>query len=123
LASDEKAYCEQFLGAFKKGCRQDFRSDLVWREIEVSPTQTGFLIELHNVMGECGSAECTLYVFLWQPNGKFTQVLGTQGDVGELGRITVLKTVNKGHYDIKKTWLDGKTNTICKWDGLRYSTY
>lgn len=72
-------------------------------------------------MGQCGSAGCTLYLFVLQSDGKVTQVLGPQGDIGELGRITVLKTLTEGHYDIEKKWSDGKTSTIYKWHGLRYS--
>jgi len=121
LAADESAYCAQFLGDFKKGCRQNFRAALTWREIQVSPAQNAILIELRNIMGACGSAGCTVYVFVQRANGTFVQVLGKQGDVGELGRITVLRTTTKDHYDIQKTWRDGKTHTIYEWDGLRYS--
>ncbi len=122
LASDETAYCAQFLGSFKKGCRQTFRDALIWREIEVSPTQRAILIELHDVLGQCGSAGCTLYIFLWQrPTERYLQVLGTQGDVGELARISVLKTTTKDHYDLQKTWREGKTHTVYKWNGLRYA--
>jgi hypothetical protein len=121
LASDETAYCAQFLGSFKKGCRQTFRANLIWREIEVSPTQSAILIELHDVLGQCGSAGCTLYIFLQrQPTGTYIQVLGTHGEVGDLARISVLKTTTKGHYDVQKTWHDGNTHTVYKWNGLRY---
>jgi len=122
LASDETAYCAQFLGSFKKGCRQTFRASLIWREIEVSPTQPAILIELHDVLGQCGSAGCTLYVFLRQQStGKYIQVLGTHGEVGDLARIGVLKTTTKDYYDVQKTWHDGKTHTVYKWNGLRYA--
>jgi hypothetical protein len=121
LAADERAYCDQFLGDFKKGCRETFRAHLIWREIEVSPVQNGMLVELHNIVGECGSAGCTLYIFVQRPDGKFVQVLGTQGDVGDLTNVTVSKTITNDHYDIAKTWRGGKTHTIYKWNGLRYS--
>lgn len=121
LASDEAAYCAQFLGSSKKGRRQTFRADLVWREIDVSRNQSAILIELHNVLGQCGTAGCTLYVFVRQLSGKYDQVLGMQGEVGELARISVLKTTTNEHYDIRKTWRDGKNHTLYKWNGLRYA--
>jgi len=77
------------------------------------------VLENHN-MGACGSAGCTIYVFLRQPNGGYLQVLGTQGNVGSLERISVLPTLTKGYFDLQKTWADGKTKSVFSWDGLRY---
>lgn len=121
LAFDEKEYCDQFSGSFKKGCKQSFRAHLLWRELEISPEgRTAFLVENHN-MGACGSAGCSLYLFVQQPNAKFTQVLGTMGDVGALDSVKILTTVNANYYDIQKLWHDGKTQTIYRWDGQRYT--
>jgi hypothetical protein len=72
-------------------------------------------------MGACGTAGCSLYLFVQQPDAKFVQILGTNGETGALGDIRVLKDITKGHYAIQKTWRDGKTRTIYSWDGARYS--
>jgi hypothetical protein len=40
---------------------------------------------------------------------------------GALGEIKVLKDITKGHYNIQKTWHDGKTQTLYLRDGLRYA--
>jgi hypothetical protein len=121
LAADEKEYCDQFLGSFKKGCQQKFRANLLWHELKVAPLgRTAFLVENHN-MGFCGSAGCSLHLFVQQPDAKFVQVFGKSGDVGALDRITILKTVSAGYYDIQKIWRDGKTLTVYRWDGQRYS--
>jgi hypothetical protein len=120
LSSDEKAYCDQFLGAYKKGCRQTFRANLSWRELMISPSgQTAILVK----NGEsCGTAGCALSVFVEQPDGNFIQVLGAGGEVGTLSSIKVLKTITKSHYDIQKTWHDRKTQTLYTWDGSRYTS-
>jgi hypothetical protein len=56
----------------------------MWREVELSPQErAAFLIENHNI-GACGSAGCTLYVFVQEWNAKFVQILSTTGDVGDL---------------------------------------
>jgi hypothetical protein len=121
LVRDEKDYCDQFSGEFKKNCKQTFRANLMWREVELSPQgRAAFLIENHNI-GACGAAGCTLYVFLQQRNAKFVQILGTTGDVGDLDSVIVLKSASGGYYDIQKTWRDGTTETIYRWDGKRYS--
>jgi hypothetical protein len=121
LASNEKDYCDQFLGDYKKGCHETFRANLLWHELEVAPKgRIAFLVENQN-MGFCGSAGCSLYLFVQQPDAKYVQALGKNGDVGELNRVTILKTVTAGYYDIQKTWRDGKTRTIYRWDGQRYS--
>jgi hypothetical protein len=123
LARDQKDYCAQFLGDYKKGCRQTFQANLLWLELDVTPSgEAAILVENHN-MGACGSAGCTLYLFVRRPEAKFVQVLGTHGDVGELGAVSVLKEITKGHYNIQKTWRDGKTQSLYFWDGSRYSEY
>ena len=121
LARDEKDYCDQFLGELKNNCKQTFRANLMWREVELSQPheRTAFLIEIHN-MGACGSAGCTLYLFV-QQDAKFVQILGIHGDVGDLDSVRVLKSATRGYYDIQKTQRNGKTATIYKWDGKRYS--
>ncbi len=119
LAKDEQEYCDQF--EVKKSCHQKFRANLVWRELFITPSgQSAFLVESYN-MGFCGSAGCSLYLFVRQSDANFVQVLGNSGGVGTLGHVKVLKSLTEGHYDIKKTWRDGKTTTIYRWDGARYS--
>jgi hypothetical protein len=121
LAGDERDYCEQFLGDYRKGCHQKFRSNLLWLQLEVAPSeQVAILVENHN-LGACGSAGCSLYLFVQQPDARFVQVLGLDGETGTLEDIRVLKDITKGHYNIQKTWRDGKTQTLYRWDGLRYS--
>jgi len=121
LAGEEKDFCDQFLGDYNKGCHQKFRSKLLWRELKVAQQgRTAILVENHN-MGFCGSAGCSLYLFALQADANFIQVLGKIGDVGALDSITILKTISAGHYDIQKMWRDGKTRTVYRWDGQRYS--
>jgi hypothetical protein len=121
LASDENAYCGQFLGDRKKGCSHDFRSNLLWLELKIAPSeQAAILVENHN-MGACGSAGCSLYLFVQQPNAGFVQVLGTDGETGELTDFKVLQDMTNGHYNLQKTWRDGKKQTLYLWDGQRYS--
>jgi hypothetical protein len=121
LAADEKIYCDQFLDDFKKDCRRTFRKDLSWHELVITPSgQAAILVEIDN-MGFCGSAGCALSLFVQQLDTTFVQVLGKDGDVGTLQSFKVLKTVTKGHYNIQKTWHDGKTQTLYLWDGQRYS--
>jgi hypothetical protein len=119
LSADEKAYCDQ-LGDFKEGCHQTFRANLSWRELTISPLgQRAILVK----NGEsCGSAGCSLSLFVRQRDGKFVQVLGTDGEVGALSSVKVLKAVTKSHFDIQKTWHDRKTRTLYQWDGERYSS-
>ncbi len=120
LSADEKAYCDQFLGDFKKGCHQTFRANLSWRELMISPSGEAAILVKN---GEsCGTAGCPLLLFVQQTHGNFVQVLGVDGEVGTLSSIKVLKTVTKSHYDIQKTWLDHKTQTLYRWDGARYSS-
>jgi len=117
LALAEQAYCDHFED--KKGCHRNFRANLVWHELVIAPSgQTAFLVENRE---SCGSAGCHLSLFLKQPDAKYVQVLGTGGEIGTLESISVLKTVTEDHYNIQKTWHDGKTQTLYLWDGLRYS--
>jgi hypothetical protein len=121
LAADENAYCEQFVGDRKKGCRHDFRFKLSWLALKIAPSeQAAILVENRN-LGACGSAGCSLNLFVQQPNAGFVQVLGTDGETGELTDIKVLHDLTNGHYNLQKTWRDGKTQTLYVWDGLRYS--
>ena len=121
LASDERDFCDRFLGDFKKGCGQTFRAHLHWRDLVITPSgQVAILVE----NGEaCGSAGCSLSLFVQQPNGNFVQVLDRDGEVGTLGSVRVLKTVRNGHYNIRKTWHDGQAQTLYFWDNTRYSTH
>jgi hypothetical protein len=52
----------------------------------------------------------------------FTQVLGADGGLGTLKRVTVSKRITNGHYDIRVIWSDGKTHSLYQWDGWHYST-
>ena len=121
LAADEKDYCDQVLGDLKKSCHQAFRANLLWRELVIAPSgQTAFLVENKNA-GYCGSAGCALYLFIRQPDREFVQVLAADGEVGTLATVRVLRTVTNRHYDIQKTWKDGKTKTLYRWDGEGYA--
>ncbi len=121
LAGNEKDYCDQFSGDYKKGCKQTFKANLLWKELEIAPQgRTAILVENHN-MGACGSAGCSLYLFVQRHDAKFVQVLAATGDVGALGSVKVSKNISAGYYNIQKTWRDGKTQTIYRWDGQRYS--
>jgi hypothetical protein len=120
LSGDEKAYCEQFLGDFRKGCHRTFRANLSWRELVISPSgEAGILVENGNT-GFCGTAGCSIYLFVQQPAGSFLQVLGRRGDIGTLTRVAVLNEITRGHYDVQVTWSDGKTHTRYRWNGARY---
>ena len=122
LAADEAEYCDQFRDDFKRGCEETFRTNLMWRELPVAPRwNPAILVENRNT-GFCGSAGCALRLFIEQPDAQFAQTLGTDGEVGALDRIRVLKTIANGHYNIEKTWADGKTHTIYRWRGSRYFT-
>jgi hypothetical protein len=117
LAPAEKDYCDHFED--KKGCHRTFRANLSWHELVITPSgENGFLVENRE---SCGSAGCALSLFVLQPDAKYLQVLGTDGEVGTLASVKVLKTVTKDHYNIQKIWHDGKTQTLYVWDGLRYS--
>jgi hypothetical protein len=117
LASAEKDYCDHFED--KKGCHRTFRANLSWHELVITPSgQTAFLVENRK---SCGSAGCALSLFVQQSDAKYVQVLGTGGEIGTLGSVRILKTVTEDHYNVQKTWHDGKTQTLYLWDGSRYS--
>lgn len=123
LAADEAEYCDQFISDFKNDCEQTFRANLLWRELPLAPLgRTAILVENRN-MGFCGSAGCALRLFIEQPDAQFAQTLGKDGEVGTLERIEVLKTIANGHYNLQKTWADGMTHTIYRWNGERYSAH
>jgi len=120
LAEDESEYCDQFEDDFKKGCEEAFQVNLMWIQLQVVPRGVpAILVENKNIRF-CGSAGCPLKLFIIQPNGHFVQALETDGDVGSLAEVRVLKSVTDGHYDIQKTWADGRTHTIYRWRGSRY---
>jgi len=119
LAADEREYCERFLGSYKKGWGETFRANLAWRELEITPAgEAAILVENKT---SCGIAGCELYLFVQKKNTSFTQVLGPYGGLGTLKRVTVLKRITNGHYDIQVTWSDGKTHSVYQWDGSQYS--
>lgn len=121
LAADEKEYCDQFLEDFKKGCREKFRANLNWRELQITPSgKTAVLVENKNT-GFCGSAGCSLTLFALQSDEKFVQILGTHGEVGALANVKTLKTLTNGYFDLQKKWHDGKTQTTCQWNGSWFS--
>jgi hypothetical protein len=121
LASDEAEYCDEFEGDFRKGCEETFRINLMWRELPVAPRGLPAILVENRNAAFCGSAGCALSLFIQQPDAQFAQTLGKDGDVGEVERVSVLKAITDGHYNIQKTWADGKTHTIYRWRGSRYS--
>jgi hypothetical protein len=121
LAREEKSYCDQWLGKYKKGSQEKFRQNLRWRRLLIAPSgQMAILVENRN-MGNCGSAGCSLLLFIAASKNRFVQALGKDGDVGDVARFKVKETVTNRHYDLQKTWADGQTRTLFKWDGVRYS--
>jgi hypothetical protein len=123
LSVSEKQYCEdQFGDRFKKGCDKEFTANLLCRELSITPSgQSAILVENHN-LGFCGAGGCALYLFVRQNGTSFTQVLGSDGGLGTLKRVTVLKKITNGHYDIRVIWNDGKTHSVYQWDGSQYSS-
>ncbi len=121
LASDEAEYCDKFEDDFKKGCEETFRTNLMWRELPVTPRGLPAILVENRNAGFCGSAGCALGLFIQRPDTQFDQTLEKDGEVGNLDRVTVLKTTTEGHYNLQKTWADGKTHTIYRWRGSRYS--
>ncbi len=121
LAADEAEYCDEFEGDFKKGCEETFRINLMWRELPVMPRGLPAILVENRNTSFCGSAGCALSLFIQQPDAEFAQTLGKDGDVGTLDRVSVLKTITDGHYNIQKIWADGKTHTIYRWRRSRYS--
>lgn len=121
LAADEAEYCDEFEDDFKKGCEETFQSNLIWRELPVAPRGLPAILVENRNTAFCGSAGCTLRLFIQRPDAQFVQILGEDGEVGDLDSVTGLKTITDGHYNIQKTWADGKTHTIYRWRGSRYS--
>jgi hypothetical protein len=121
LAADESEYCGEFEGDFKKGCEETFRINLRWRELLVEPRAVPAVLVENSNIGFCGSAGCALRLFVERADGQFAQALGTDGEVGSLDEVEALKAITDGHYDIQKTWADGRTHTIYRWRGSRYS--
>jgi hypothetical protein len=123
FAAEEKEYCEdQYGDRFKKGCDKEFAAHLRWRELSITPSgESAILVENDN-FGFCGSGGCALHLFVQQKNMKFTQVLGSEGGLGTIERVTILKKLTNGHYDIRVTWSDAKTHSVYQWDGSQYST-
>lgn len=120
MANDEKEYCNQSTEGLTNTCREKFRANLLWRTLELTPgKRIGFLVENHN-LGACGTAGCSLYLFVEEKKGSFIQVLGQDGDVGYLESIAVLTSITTGHFDILKVWADGKNRTIYTWSERRY---
>lgn len=120
LAPDTAIFCDQFDDTWKKGCEQTFSVNLIWRELSVTPEGLPAVLVENRNMGFCGSAGCSLSLFIEQPDAEFVQVFGANGEVGNLGEVKVLKTAKKGHYDIQKTWADGETHTLYRWSGSQY---
>jgi hypothetical protein len=118
LAPDEGEYCDRFEEHFNKGCKEEFRINLMWRELFVAPRSLPAVLVENRNTSFCGSAGCSLDLFVQQADGQYVQTLQ---EVGELDRVAVLKAVTNGHYNIQKTWADGKTHTIYRWRGSRYS--
>src|SRR5208337_2405014 len=84
LAADEEEYCDEFEGDFKKGCVESFRTNLMWRELPVTPQgRVAILVENRNT-SFCGSAGCALRLFVAEAEGQFVQTLGTDGEVGAI---------------------------------------
>jgi hypothetical protein len=108
--------CKYCIGDWKK-----FATHLRRRDLTIVPSgQTAILVENSNI-GFCGQAGCALYLFVQTENSTFAQVLGSEGGLGTLERVSVLENVTKGHYDISVTWKDGKTRSVYQWDGSQYS--
>jgi hypothetical protein len=123
LKNYQKEYCEdQFVEGFRKDCGKKFAANFKLVKLLITPTgRTAILVENRNI-GFCGSAGCSLYLLVEQADASFIQILGTGGDVGTINRVTVLKAVTAGHYDLRITWSDGKTHSIYRWNGSRYSS-
>jgi Transglycosylase len=121
LSADEAEYCDEFEADFRKGCAETFRTNLRWREFPVTPQSYTILVENRNT-GFCGSAGCALCLFVAATDGQFVQVFGTNGEVGSIDRVAVLKTVTNGFYDIQKTWSDKTTHENFRWTGTKYSS-
>jgi hypothetical protein len=120
LAPHEAQYCSecQF-----PDCHQTFRKNLLWQDLIITPSQDkAVLVEIHN-MGFCGSTGCPIYLFEFKANGKTVQILGKNGEIGSLSTVTPMAGVTRNHYELLKIWSDGKTRSIYRWKGSRYSEY
>jgi hypothetical protein len=118
MAGDERDYCHQWLGEYRKSCGEKFRHNLLWRELVITPSgERAILVENPN-LGACGSAGCALSLFAQRGKHHYDQLLG---ELGKLTAIAVLNTITNGYYDLQKTWADGTTNSKYRWDGRRYS--
>ena len=122
LAGEAKDYCEdQFVEGFRKGCATKFAVHLRWRELPITPSgETAVLVENDN-LGFCGSGGCALYLLARRKDTKFTQVLGSNGGLGTLDRVSVMKKTTKGYYNIEVMWSDRITRSVYQWDGSQYS--
>lgn len=123
LRNYQMQYCEdQFGEKFRKDCGKKFAANLKWVELSIMPSgKTAILVENRNI-GFCGTAGCSLYLLVRDANGSFIQVLGRDGEVGTISRVTLLKDVTDDHYDLRITWSDGKTHSLYRWNGLRYTS-
>jgi len=123
MASDQKDFCDQWLGSYRKGCRNKFRENLWRRRLVIAPSGTEAILVDSRNRGYCGSAGCSLYLFKQASSMAFIQILGREriGEVGTLAQVKVLEATTNGYYDLQKTWADEETTTVYKWDGSRYS--
>jgi len=121
LAHDANTYCEdQFAEGYREGCHGKFAGHLRWRELTITPSgQAAILVENDN-LGFCGVGGCDLYLFVQRKNGSFAQVLGGNGGLGTLERVSVSKKLNNGHYNIRVRWSDGKTYSTYEWADSQY---
>ena len=116
--SSEKDYCEQGRGTPGSDCHKKFGQNLRWEKVVITPAgDIAILIENRNT-DYCGSGGCSLLMFVAASSGHFAQVFD---EIGDLARIRVLDTMTRGHFDLRKTWADGHTKTIYKWNGNLYS--
>lgn len=119
LAPEVKEYCrDQVPEGSRLGCEKKFAAHLRWRELAITPSGPSAILVENSNSGFCGLAGCELYLFIQQKDLMFTQVFG---HVGTLERVTALKNVTKGYYDLVVAWSDNKTHTTYRWDGSRYS--
>jgi hypothetical protein len=92
----------------------------MWLQLQLEPRGVPAILVQNNNTGFCGVAGCALKLFVMKSGGEFVQTLGSDGEVGALTGVEVLKTTTDGHYDIRKTWADGRTRTIYRWRGSGY---
>jgi membrane peptidoglycan carboxypeptidase len=87
LAEDTAIYCDQFDDYFKKGCEETFLVNLLWRELSVTPEGLPAVLVENRNMGFCGSAGCSLSLFILRRDSQYVQALGTSGEVGNLDEV------------------------------------